>query len=200
MNLIGIFGGSFNPIHIGHLIMANEVLIKLNLEKIVFIPAGNPPHKNLINLASTIDRYNMVKLSIEDNKKFEVSDIEIKKQCITYTYDTLKELKEIYKESKLYFIIGFDSLKELDTWKNIDKMNKYCDFVVVDRNSNSEQIDFLIKEYKQKYNLSIHYVETPNINISSTMIRQRVKDNINITYMVDKKVEEYIYNHKLFRR
>lgn len=199
MNSIGIFGGSFNPIHLGHLIMANEVLIKLNLDKIIFIPAGNPPHKNSIDLANAIDRYNMVKLSIEDNKMFEVSDLEIKKDCITYTYETLKELKEIYKEDKLYFIIGFDSLKELDTWKNIDILYRYCDFVVVNRNSNSEQIHCLIKEYRIKYNLTVHYVETPNINISSTMIRQRVKDNINIAYLVDKKVENYIYNNKLFR-
>lgn len=199
MNSIGIFGGSFNPIHIGHLIMANEVLIKLNLDKIIFIPVGNPPHKKLNDLANATDRYNMVKLSIEDNCKFEVLDIEIKKESITYTYDTLKELKEIYKSDKLYFIIGFDSLKELNTWKNIDKMNKYCEFVVVDRNSNSVQIEFLIEEYKLKYNLTIHYVKTPNIDVSSTMIRQRVKDNINISYLVDRRVEKYIYNNKLFR-
>lgn len=165
-------GGTFNPIHIGHLIVANEVLENLKLDKVIFIPTGKPPHKDINNIEDSIDRYNMVNIAIEDNKKFEISDMEIKRQGLTYTIDTLKELNNKYKESKFYFVIGYDTLKELSTWRDFKNLYRYAEFVVVDRNSNEDEIKEYILYYKKECNLVINYIKIPNIEISSTMIRE----------------------------
>ncbi|CDF58108.1 nicotinate-nucleotide adenylyltransferase [Thermobrachium celere] len=199
MQLIGIMGGTFNPIHIGHLIIANEVLHSLKLEKILFIPTGQPPHKEMKEVAPAIDRFNMVKYSIRGNDKFEVLDLEVKREGKTYTIDTLKELKELYKDAHFYFIIGFDTLRELSTWKDIDKIYEYCRFVVVNRDSDLNEINQFIIKYKEIYRLDIKYVNIPNIGISSTLIRNRIRENKTIKYMVTEYVENYIRENNLYR-
>jgi nicotinate-nucleotide adenylyltransferase len=198
MLLVGIMGGTFNPIHNGHLIIANEVLNQMNLDKIFFIPVGRPPHKNISEIASAQDRFNMVKLAINDNKKFEALDIEVKRTGFTYTIDTLKTLNKLYGNYKFFFIIGYDTLKELHTWKQIDEIHNYCSFVVVNRNSEKDDILDLITNYRKKYNLDIRFISIPNIDISSSVIRDKLKNQKSIQYYVPSEVEKYIYVNNLY--
>lgn len=219
---IGIFGGSFNPIHIGHLIVAEEVFQQQRLSKVVFIPTGISPHKESIDLIHSSHRYHMVKQAISDNDHFEISDLEIKRSGKSYTIDTVRTFKEIYGEKQnLYLIIGSDMLHEINTWKDIDILSSLCRFVVVNRfpiprNEDSHQFHLpLTKE--ESYNLSLMKDEAefknkekkeierlkvmiPFIGISSTEIRGRLRDGRSIRYLVPRCVEEYIKAHNLYRK
>ena len=198
MREIGIMGGTFNPIHMGHLIAAQEVLNKMNMDKIIFIPTGNPPHKSKREVISALDRYEMVKLAVESNERFGVSDIEINRKGQTYSYDTLTELHNMYYETQFYFIIGFDTLKEIDTWKRFCDVCSMTKFIVVNRGNTCSEIEeeILIKEKKYGSNFSL--VEIPDIKISSTDIRDRIKSNKSIKYLVSDEVEGYIKQKGLY--
>jgi nicotinate-nucleotide adenylyltransferase len=198
MEKIGIMGGTFNPIHIGHLIAAQEVLIKMNMDKIIFIPTGNPPHKNKREVISAIDRYEMVKLAIKSNDGFEISDIETKRAGQTYSYDTLTELHNMYYETQFYFIIGFDTLKEMDTWKRVSDVCSMTKFIVVNRGNTYKEIEEEILINEKKYECNFSLVEIPDIKISSTDIRDRVKNNKSIKYLVTSEVERYIKQKGLY--
>lgn len=198
MQNIGLFGGTFNPIHFGHLIIANEVLQNLKLDKIIFIPTGLPPHKNT-EVLQGIHRYEMVKLAIEDNPYFEVSDIEIKRLNYSYTYDTLTELQNKYYVNKFCFIIGYDAFLEIDSWKNVREVFKMARFIVVNRNVESREILRLIGEKCNKFDGEAIYLRVPNIEISSTEIRKRIKEGKSIKYMVPDKVIDYIQKNNLYR-
>lgn len=141
---IGIFGGSFNPIHIGHLIVAEEVFQQRALSKVVFIPTGISPHKESRDLIDAAHRYHMVKEAIRDNEHFEISDLEIKRTGKSYTIDTIKALKELYGEKcRLYVIIGSDMVQEISTWKDIHILFTLCRFIVVNRPPSLENRNFL---------------------------------------------------------
>lgn len=199
MQHLGIFGGTFNPIHTGHLIVAQEVQHILNLDKIIFIPVGNPPHKNKEWIASPYHRYEMVKLAIHGNDKFDISDIEIKRKGMTYTYDTLNELHNIYYGNKFYFILGFDAFRDMETWKRAEDVFKMTSFVVVNRGNIDSELEMQIKNKKKKYKVDVVVIEIPNIDISSTDIRKRIARNSNIKYLVPDKVMEYISVNGLYR-
>ena len=130
---IGLLGGTFNPVHIGHLILAEEAREKLKLDKIIFIPTALPPHKDNLDIAPADKRLKMLKLAISGNKYFAVSDIEIKRQGRYYTIDTLNELKRKYSRDELYFIIGSDLLKYLNEWKDLHEIIKMVKFVCARR-------------------------------------------------------------------
>jgi nicotinate-nucleotide adenylyltransferase len=130
---IGILGGTFNPIHHGHLILSEYIRIEADLDKIIFIPTGIPPHKDEKNIIDGKTRLTMVKLAINDNPYFTSSDIEIKRANITYTIDTVIELKKIYHNSELCMIIGADTLLSLHTWKDYTKVLSLVNFIVADR-------------------------------------------------------------------
>jgi nicotinate-nucleotide adenylyltransferase len=198
MRKIGIMGGTFNPIHMGHLIAAQEVLNKMNMDKVIFIPTGNPPHKSKNQVISAIDRYEMVKLAIKSNDGFEISDIETKRAGQTYSYDTLTELHNMYYETQFYFIIGFDTLKEIDTWKRVSDVCSMTKFIVVNRGNTCNEIkkEILIKE--NKYNCNFILVDIPDIKVSSTDIRDRIKTSKSIKYLVTNEVEEYIKQKGLY--
>lgn len=198
MQRIGIFGGSFNPIHVGHLIAAQEILDAMKLDKVIFIPAGNPPHKPQSNLASAEDRYNMVKLAIQNNPGFEISSIEMERRGKTYSFDTLMELKNQCKDVDMHFIIGFDTLKELHTWKNIQGIFDIVSFVVVNRGNEAFEIKQLIEDRVSTYGGAIEYVPIPDIEISSTDIRHRVNGSRSIKYLVPDAVEKYIKSRGLY--
>lgn len=197
MQRIGVFGGTFNPIHLGHLIAAQEVLYKMKLDKIVFMPSGDPPHKSNYFLASAMDRLEMVKLAVEGNKNFTVSDMEIKRSGKTYTYDTLIELHKIYYGNKFYFIVGFDALKEMHTWKKAEELFKLTDLIAVNRGILETGLKNEIKD-KKKCGANINLVEIPDIGISSTDIRRRVYTGENIRYLVPDGVFEYIVKKGLY--
>jgi nicotinate-nucleotide adenylyltransferase len=199
MQRIGIMGGTFNPIHIGHLIAAQEVLNKMKMDKVIFIPTGNPPHKSKREVIAAADRYDMVKLAIKNNDGFEVSDMEIKRAGHTYTYDTLLELHNIYYETQFYFIIGFDTLKEMDSWKKVNEVCSMTKFIVVNRGNTSKELKEEISIKETTYECKLSLVDIPDIKISSTGIRDRIKNNETIKYLVPSEVEGYINQKGLYK-
>ncbi|MDU6031102.1 MAG: nicotinate-nucleotide adenylyltransferase [Peptoniphilus harei] len=192
MKKYGIFGGSFNPIHYGHLMICEYIKEEMGLDKVIFIPTGNPPHKELE--LSAEDRYEMVRLAISPNPDFEISDIETTRVKKSYTVDTIRELKKIYKEEKLYFLIGLDSLFQLKTWMKIGDLSQEIEFVValrpgyLDREEVNKEIDFLRENFGTKINL----IKTPLYEISSTDLRDRIRVGKSLRYLIPKKVLDYI--------
>ena len=192
MKKYGIFGGSFNPIHYGHLMICEYIKEEMGLDKVIFIPTGNPPHKDLG--VSAEDRYEMVRLAISPNPDFEISDIETTRVNLSYTVDTIRELKKIYKEEKLYFLIGLDSLFQLKTWKKIDDLSQEIEFVValrpgyIDKEEINNEIDFLRDNFGTRINL----IKTPLYEISSTDLRDRIHEGKSLRYLIPKKVLDYI--------
>lgn len=192
MKKYGIFGGSFNPIHYGHLMICEYIKEEMGLDKVIFIPTGNPPHKDLG--VSAEDRYEMVRLAISPNPDFEISDIETTRVNLSYTVDTIRELKKIYKEEKLYFLIGLDSLFQLKTWKKIGDLSQEIEFVValrpgyIDKEEINNEIDFLRENFGTRINL----IKTPLYEISSTDLRDRIHEGKSLRYLIPKKVLNYI--------
>lgn len=184
---IGIFGGSFDPIHMGHLIIAEFAREYMKLDKIIFIPVGIPSHREN-KLAKAKDRLNMIKKSIKDNLNFEVSDIELLNNKENFTYDTLLKLQEIYPKDELFQIIGEDSADYLHLWKNYEELIKMCKFLVFKR----ENFSYVSS------NSNIIVMDSPKISLSATFIRERIKSGKTIKYMVPREVEEYIKEKKLY--
>lgn len=188
---MGVLGGTFDPVHFGHLIAAQSVLELRSLEKIIFIPCYISPHKQNIVSSSAEDRIELLRLAIGDNPNFEISDFEIKNKGVSYTLDTILELKKFYEDIEL--IIGYDNLLTFDKWHEPDKLLELCKVVVMKRSTD------LIVDLKHKYFEMVHYVDTPTIEISSREIRDRVKEKLTINYLVPDKVKEYISLHQMYK-
>lgn len=196
MNLT-VFAGTFNPIHIAHLIIAESVRTELNTDKILFIPSFIPPHRNS-DIADAAHRLNMVKLAIKTNPYFEVSDIELKLQGISYTFNTIQELYRQNSEikSKINFIIGADAFNNIESWYKYEELAKLINFIVLAR-PKSKDIKEIINNLKLK-DFSYKFVEAPRIDISSSFIRQRVKEKKSVKYLVTNEVESYIQENRLY--
>jgi len=194
---ITVFFGTFNPIHTAHLIIAETVRSELGLEKILFIPAYLPPHRNT-SLALPEHRLNMVKLAIKDNQYFDISDIEYRNKGKSYSYLTIKKLYELNPDltEKINFIIGTDAFKLIDTWHEAEKLAKLVNFIIIKR-AESLDIDELFSYIKLKdFNYKI--LKTPFIEISSTYIRSNIDKNKSIKYLVPDCVEKYIVENNLY--
>ncbi|MEI8388383.1 MAG: nicotinate (nicotinamide) nucleotide adenylyltransferase [bacterium] len=196
MNLT-VFAGTFNPIHIAHLIIAESVRTELNADKILFIPSFIPPHRDS-DLAGAAHRLNMVKLAIETNPHFEVSDIELKLQGISYTFNTIQELYRQNSEikSKINFIIGADAFNNIESWYKYEELAKLINFIVLAR-PKSKDIEEIINNLSLK-DFSYKFVEAPRIDISSSFIRQRVKEKKSVKHLVTNEVESYIEKNRLY--
>jgi nicotinate-nucleotide adenylyltransferase len=189
----GIFGGTFNPPHIAHSIVANSVREQLELDKIIFIPSGNPPLKESI---SAEYRLAMAELAFANDDNFEVSDMEMKDvNEKSYTVNTLQKLKGIYKsnETNLYLIIGTDNLIELPKWKEPEKLFELSEVIVINRP------DFCSGDSKKEFTDKVKFITVPFLEISSSMIRNHVSSGRSVKYLVCKEVEEYIYRNNLYR-
>lgn len=198
---IGISGGTFDPIHIGHLIVAEQIRETMNLDKVIFIPTGRPPHKVNMGVTQAEQRFNMLKMAISSNERFEASRVEIDRKGYTYTVDTLNYLKNINdKETTLFFITGADVISQLTTWKDYETAFKLCEFIAVMRPGfrKSEMLES-IDHMRSEFGAIIHIVDAPLIGISSTAIRDRVKDNASIKYLVTDNVEQYIKEIGLYK-
>lgn len=200
INKIGIYGGTFNPPHIGHLLLAQGALEDLKLDKIIFMPGGNPPHKQKGDVIDKMHRFEMTKLLTKDNPKFSVSDFEVKKSSPSYTAETLGEFKKIYPECEIIFIIGLDSLYDIEKWYRPDIIFKRATVAVALREGyNLDAVDDVIKKYTEKYGAKIIKTNMPLIGISSSDIRCRINCGKTIRYMTTGAVEEYIEKNGLYK-
>lgn len=196
---IGVMGGTFDPIHNGHLIISEYIRDFLELDEVVFIPAGQPPHKNKDNVTPSNHRYIMTKLAIKDNPKFQVSDMEIASSKPSYTYHTIKKLKANNVYNDYYFIIGADSLFSLESWYKFNELTKLVNFALWERRGYyRDDIIDRIKYLKNKYGTNIHYIEGPIIEISSSQIRNRLESKRSIRYFLPKDVMEYIIKNDIY--
>lgn len=196
---IGIIGGTFDPIHIGHLIIAEESRIRLGLDKVIFIPAGAPPHKPDSPISDAEDRYNMTVLATRDNPHFEVSRMELERSGPSYTVDTIAELRREYgDEADLYFIMGADSVLDILLWYEPGKLLSMCKVVAAARPGydTTEARRKLPREYLERI-VFLH--DSPEVSVSSTELRDRVASGIPIRYLVTPDVEDYIRENRLYR-
>lgn len=195
---IAIMGGTFNPIHNGHLVAAEAVRQELNIDKVVFIPTGDPPHKET-NPYYNEHRYLMTFLATANNPQFEVSRIELDREGKTYAIDTVQEILEMYPECKLYYITGADAIAKILTWKEPEKLLSMCEFVAVTRPGYDKRtLKSTINNLKDNYQGRIITLEIPALSISSTDIRNRIFASKTIKYLVPESVENYIIKNKLY--
>ncbi len=189
MKRIGILGGTFNPIHIGHVLIAQTGFEKMRLDEVIFVPCNLPPHKSGRNVISSKDRSKMVEIAIKDFKDFRVSDFETNNSGKSYTVETIKYFKEVYpKGTKFYFLMGEDNLPSLHKWKKIDELLKMVKFVVVNRPGSK----------KNHPTIKVRSLAMPEIDVSSTYVRSRVNADKTVKYLVPEKVYQYIKKHNLY--
>ena len=189
-----IFSGTFNPIHNAHIKIAQYALSEYKFDKIIFIPAYKPPHKNY-DTSMCLHRFNMVKLAIQNNPRFEISDIEYQNDRKSYSYLTALALYKQYNiDGKIHFIIGTDAFEEIESWYETQKLKKIIDFIVLIRENENVNFDYLKKE---GYNFK--FAQLPFTDISSTDIRKRIVQGKKITGLVTKEVEDYIYRNGLYQ-
>jgi nicotinate-nucleotide adenylyltransferase len=196
---MGILGGTFNPIHVGHLLMAQDALEQLRLDCVLFIPSAQPPHKTVDKLASARDRLRMIKLAIRDNNRFEVDDIEVKRGGKSYSVDTLLQLKRRYPRADFFFIIGADSLRELHLWREVKRLVSLCTFVTVPRPGFEAKpvIDRRLDTVTRR-RLRQHILRGHACDIASRDIRARVSGGQSIRYLVPEAVRMYIARRRLY--
>lgn len=200
MSKIGIIGGTFNPIHNGHILLALYCKEQIGLDKIIFIPTYTPPHKISDNLASEADRLNMCRIAVKKYSNFYVSDIEIKRKGKSYTYETLSELKAVYKSDTLYFVVGADMFLTLDKWKNPDIIFKNAFIAAVPRNSSDfAQLSDYYKRVLKPLGAKAVILDKPVLTVSSTFIRRNIVFDKNIEPLIDEDVYEYIKQNDLYK-
>ncbi|MCZ9938066.1 nicotinate (nicotinamide) nucleotide adenylyltransferase [Brachyspira hyodysenteriae] len=190
---IAILGGTFDPPHLGHLILADTVITNCDYDKVIFIPAKIPPHKNISGEASNEDRLNMLKLSIENDERFLLDKYELNNDGVSYTINTLNYLYKNYDiEGKIGLIIGADLVKDFDKWREPEKISEISNITVVNREDDNN----LYKENIDKYNIKV--IMAPRIDISSSLIRNRIKEKKGFRYFVKEKVYDYILSKNLY--
>jgi nicotinate-nucleotide adenylyltransferase len=193
MKKIGIFGGAFDPPHLGHLIAAQYAAEQLSLEKVIFVPSGKHPFKEGELVASAEQRFAMTKLAIAGNPLFEVSDVEIRKVESSYTFETLEYFASLYPQASLSFLIGTDNIRSFSSWKHPEKILDLATVVVLDR-----EVVRLPKQ-ENEFIKRFLYLDTPMIELSSREIRRRLREGKSIRYMIRNGVELFIDMTGLYR-
>ncbi len=198
---IAIMGGTFDPIHNGHLVTAEAVRHRFKVDRVVFIPTGRPAHKTDKQVTHNEHRYLMTVLATMRNENFDVSRVEIDRPGITYTIDTIEALKKICRpDVRLYFITGADAIHQIMSWKEPERLLTLCDFVAVTRPGyRKNQMFEEIGEIREKFARRIHYMEAPALAISSSDIRERARKGEPIKYLLPQEVEDYIHKFKLYQ-
>lgn len=199
MKRIGIMGGTFDPIHNVHLIMAEEARTQFNLDRIIFMPSKRPPHKDWEHITSDEHRKRMIQHAIRNNSYFEFSDLEYKREGVTYTKDTLQYFKTNHPDYQVFFILGGDSLASLESWYMPEYIFKNCHILAANRGkTDSEQIKKWIALYQEKYQANISEIQMPCLQISSELIRNKVKANESIDNYCPKCISDYIRSNNLY--
>lgn len=196
MMKIGIMGGTFDPIHYGHLVTAEAARQELSLDKVVFVPSGSPPHKKNLTITPAEHRCAMVELSIATNPFFSLSRVEIDRQGYSYAADTVDAfIEEHNNKAKIYFITGADAIKAIMSWYKIEDLMKKCKFIAATRPGyDFDQGYHLPQEYRER----IRSLRVPALAISSSEIREMIRNDKSIRYLVPEPVEEYIRAHRLY--
>ncbi len=201
---VGIMGGTFDPIHFGHLVIAEGARVQFNLDEILFVPSGSPPHKERESISPAAQRYRMTVLATQDNPHFHVSRLEVDRPGPSYAVDTVRTLRDLYtKETDLYFITGADAILQILSWKDVGDMISMCKLVAATRPGYSldglEEIILKVrKEHKEDFN--VFCIEVPALMISSTDIRNRVRNGLPIKYLLPDEVERYIIEGGLYKQ
>lgn len=213
---IGLFGGTFNPIHLGHLRAADIVLERFSLDQILFIPSYIPPHKDSVKVASPLHRLKMIELATGSNQRFVPSSIEIDAKGKSYSIITLNKVKEIYPEAQIFFILGIDTFLEIDTWKDYEKVLEKCFFIVISRPGYKleKAKEILRKKYSdmireitrlwdiRKENFShfkIFLFSIDALDIASSRVREKINEKVSIKGLVPDSVIFYIEENKLYQ-
>lgn len=195
---LGVFGGTFDPVHIGHLIAAEDARAALSLDEVIFVPAGEPWFKSYRRITPAHHRLAMVRLAIRDNPHFSVSDMEIRREGPSYTIDTLAELRRARADAALFVILGVDALREIDRWRNPRRLFQMATVVGVARPGASLDPSVLNAAIPGASD-RLRLIQSALIDISGTDIRRRVADGASIRYRVPHAVEQYIRAHNLYR-
>ena len=190
---IGIFGGTFNPLHTGHLLVLEYVQDQLQFERVLLIPSANPPHKNDPAILPPKVRLEMISLAVKDDPIYRASDLEMRRPGSSYTVDTLRTVRELHPSAQLSLIIGVDNFLEFDTWKSPDEILDYASLIVMNRPGFSQS------DVRHRFARDAQFVNVPLIAISGTEIRMRVKMGKSIRYFVPPAVESYIVERHLYR-
>jgi nicotinate-nucleotide adenylyltransferase len=212
---IGLFGGTFDPIHWGHLRSAEEVQEAFDLDRVLFVPASIPPHKRGQTQTPARDRLEMVRLATAKNPRFTVSTVEIARPGVSYSVDTVRHFaQEKHKGDTLYFIIGLDAFSEIGTWKDFEQIFPLCNFIVTSRPGNGYAsplrgtsiavrrlfcYDFKKKIYKHRCGTTLHFLKLTDFAVSASDIRERVRQGKSIRYLVPSAVEAYIKKRGLYQ-
>lgn len=197
---IGIMGGTFNPIHIGHLLMAQWAKDCADLDAVIFIPTGISYMKVGTNVLEGSERLKMVQLAVEQSNDFYTSDIEIKRAGNTYTFETLEELSSLYPNARLHFIMGADSLYNFERWVHPELILKNATIIAAARNGASiDALEEKRMELVSRFGGEIILMNFPSFDVSSTMIRDRIKEGKSVRYLVPEKVCDYIEDNGLYK-
>jgi nicotinate-nucleotide adenylyltransferase len=209
---IGILGGTYNPIHFGHLRAAEEIRKAFDLEKIIFIPSARPPHKEK-EVIYPSHRFAMVNLAIEKNPYFFSSDVELKRQDKSYSIETINHFRQKYGKAEFFLILGTDAFLEIETWKNYKNLFSLCNFIVISRPGYGKRSgkdllpaeisrDFSYDRKKKRYiyrgGFSTYFQKITLLDISSKKIRKYIREGKSIKYLLPEKVREYIAEHRLY--
>ena len=197
---IGILGGTFNPVHMGHLFMAEHARVEMELDMILFIPTGVPYMKNSKEILPSDSRMKMLELSIASNPYFLTSDIEIKREGNTYTFETLEELHQLYPNAELFFLVGADCLFTIERWYQPQRIFDNCTLLAANRNDVPQKELLEKKQFlENRFHAKVVLLDVPQIDISSTKVRENVKQGKSIRYMVTNQVHDYILQNNYYR-
>lgn len=192
---VGVLGGSFNPPHLGHLVIASEACYQLGLGQVVFVPAADPPHKTVADATPAEVRVEMTRLAIAGDERFSVSTVELDRS-LRYTVDMLRALAEVYEGAELVFIMGSDSLLQFESWHEPQAILELCRLAVAVRPGDDERrLDEVAASLGRR---AAFVLRTPLIAVSSTELRGRVRMGMPLTYLVPRAVEEYVRRHELY--
>ncbi|MCH5296236.1 MAG: nicotinate-nucleotide adenylyltransferase [Ruminococcus sp.] len=200
MSKIGIFGGTFNPIHNGHVLLAKYCKEELDLDKVLLIPTYSPPHKVSADLANETDRLNMCRIVCKNLEGFEVLDIEIRRKGKSYSYQTLTSLKEIYHNDDLYFMMGADMFLSLDKWKNPEIIFQKASIIAVPRDISSvNELEYYYKNVIAPMGATAHILQNSVMQVSSTYVRENIENYNIVKDLIDSRVYDYITANNLYR-
>lgn len=197
---LGILGGTFNPVHYGHLAAGECAREAFALDRIVYIPSARPPHKKLQHILDSEHRLKMVKMAVKDNPSFSVSSLELERKGLSYTVDTVDYYRKNYPGVEIYFILGVDALQIFNSWRDIDRLIEMCQFIVLSRPGyHFDRQDECYSDLPSKLWEKTNFLEIPGLLISSSDIRKRIYKGKTIKYLLPQVVEEYIEKENLYK-